>query len=90
MTEATEATQEQAQLVIASGTTEEGVEFKSVSVNEKNIFNVSASFTDEQIKEVYGLCNYFFNDGRKLGISDIQEDFRSLIGLKIKEDAPAE
>jgi len=47
------------------------------------MFSLPASFDDSQVDVVFNLCEQYFQSGRQFGIQKMQEDFHTLIGLKL-------
>lgn len=60
----------------------EGRVFKAVNNKENGarLFIVDNTFTDEQIDQVYQLCNGFFQQGHKQGILQTQRDTHMING----------
>ena len=52
-----------------------------VGDNKQAAFTVSATFTDEQITEVYHLCHQFFGAGVREGVVKVQSDLRRILGI---------
>lgn len=70
-------------LIIEQEVDEQGNLVKSVKRSDGNtIFSVSASFTEEQVREVIELVEAAFNSGMQFGISRVQADLKRVIGIR--------
>ena len=69
---------------------EDGQTKTLVNQEGAELFTLSASFTDEQIGEVYSVVDQFFATGIKYGIGQLQSDLRRLMGVAVNEPANPE
>ena len=68
----------------------DGVKCRGVRANGNVLFTVSEAFDDEQIQEVFGLANKFFNDGVRFGVNQNQAQLQQCLGINQAPPAPAD
>lgn len=75
---------EDKQYKISTGVVE-GKPVKTIlTLDEKPLFIVSDSFSEDQIDEVFKLCDQYFKRGVQVGIAQIQGDLQKTLGLAVK------
>lgn len=84
MTEVVQEAQDDQPKYIIEEITVEGAEGRLVKTeDDRPLFKVSTTFTDEQVAEVYALADQFFAQGHQVGVQALQGNLQSLLGLKV-------